>query len=122
MRLLKLFGYTTKRQITTTASDQKKLVFPDLVGRTSAADKPNQLYVGDIAYLPIADGANTYLATVVDCYFRRLIGCASADHMRISLVQDALTMTKGQRGNMKGAVFLLGPRQRLDLERVPGHW
>ena len=105
MRELKLFGYTKKRKVTTTVSDQKKPVFPDLVGRKFTAEKPNQLYVGDITYLPIADGSNMYLATVIDCYSRRLIGFSIADHMRTSLVQDALLMAKGQRGSLTGAIF-----------------
>ncbi|WP_155861928.1 IS3 family transposase [Corynebacterium callunae] len=105
MRELKLFGYTKKRKVTTTVSDQKKPVFPDLVGRKFTAEKPNQLYVGDITYLPIADGSNMYLATVIDCYSRRLIGFSIADHMRTSLVQDALKMAKGQRGSLTGAIF-----------------
>lgn len=42
MRSLKLFGYTKKRKVTTTVSDQKKPVFPDLVERKFTADKPNQ--------------------------------------------------------------------------------
>lgn len=105
MRSLKLFGYTKKRKVTTTVSDQKKPVFPDLVGRKFTADKPNQVYVGDITYLPIADGSNMYLATVIDCYSRRLVGFSIADHMRISLVQEALKMAKGQRGSLAGAIF-----------------
>jgi len=105
MKLLKLFGYTKKRKVTTTESDKKKPVFPDLVGRKFTAPAPNQVYVGDITYLPIADGSNMYLATVIDCYSRRLVGFAIADHMRTSLVQDALIMAKGQRGSLKGAIF-----------------
>ena len=46
-----------------------------------------------------------YLATVIDCYSRRLVGFAIADHMRTSLVQDALHMAKGQRGSLAGAIF-----------------
>lgn len=64
-----------------------------------------EVYVVDITYLPIADGTNMYLATVIDCYSRRLVGFAIADHMRTSLVQEALLMAKSQRGNLKGAVF-----------------
>ncbi|APT95933.1 integrase [Corynebacterium stationis] len=105
MRELKLFGYTKKRKVTTTVSDQKKPVFPDLVGRKFTAEKPNQVYVGDITYLPITNGSNMYLATVIDCYSRRLVGFAIADHMRTSLVQDALLMAKGQRGSLKGSIF-----------------
>ena len=105
MRSMKLFGFTKKRKVTTTVSDKKKPVFADLVGRKFTADKPNQVYVGDITYLPIAGGSNMYLATVIDCYSRRLVGFAIADHMRTSLVQDALTAAKSQRGSLKGAIF-----------------
>ena len=42
MRELKLFGYTKKRKVITTVSDQKKPVFPDLVGRRFTAEKPNR--------------------------------------------------------------------------------
>ena len=105
MRSLNLFGYTKKRKVTTTVSDKTKTVFPDLVGRKFTAEKPNQVYVGDITYLPIADGSNMYLSTVIDCYSRRLVGFSIADHMRTSLVEDALLMAKGHRGNLKGAIF-----------------
>lgn len=46
-----------------------------------------------------------YLATVIDCYSRRLVGFAIADHMRTNLVQDALTAAKSQRGSLKEAIF-----------------
>lgn len=105
MRSLKLFGYSKKRKVTTTVSEGKPPVFPDLVGRRFTAPQPNQVYVGDITYLPIADGSNMYLATVIDCFSRRLVGFAIADHMRTSLVQDALVMAKGQRGSLADAVF-----------------
>ncbi len=105
IRELKLFGYTKKRKVTTTVSDQKKRVLPDLVGRKFTAEKPSQVYVGDITYLSIADRSNMYLATVIDCYSRRLVGFSIADHMRTSLVQDALLMAKGQRGSLTGAIF-----------------
>ena len=61
MRELKLFGYTKKRKVITTVSDHKKPVFPDLVGRKFTADKPNQLYVGDIYYVPADCGWVEYV-------------------------------------------------------------
>ena len=39
---------------------------------TSPPLRPTQRYVGDIIYLPLADGSNLYLATVIDCFSRRL--------------------------------------------------
>lgn len=105
MSSMKLYGFTKKRKVITTIPAAVKPVFPDLVKRHFNAVAANEVYVGDITYLPIADGSNMYLATVIDCYSRRLVGFAIADHMRTSLVQDALLMAKGQRGSLKGAVF-----------------
>ena len=56
-------------------------------------------------YLPIADGSNLYLATVIDCFSRRLAGWAIAEHMRTDLVADALTAAHGTRGSLAGAIF-----------------
>ncbi|ALP50070.1 integrase [Corynebacterium glutamicum] len=105
MSSMKLVGFTKKRKVITTIPTAVKPVFPDLVKRHFNALAANEVYVGDITYLPIADGSNMYLTTVIDCYSRRLVGFAIADHMRTSLVQDALLMAKGQRGSLKGAVF-----------------
>ena len=60
---------------------------------------------GAPTYLPIADGSNLYLATVIDCYSRRLAGWAVANHMRTELVEDALKAAAATRGSLKGAVF-----------------
>ena len=46
-----------------------------------------------------------YLATVIDTYSRKLAGYALADHMRVSLVIDALAHAHGVRGSLDGAVF-----------------
>ena len=40
---------------------------PDLLKRDFTAPAANQRYVGDITYLPLSDGENLYLATVIDC-------------------------------------------------------
>ena len=56
-------------------------------------------------YLPIADGSNLYLATVIDCFSRRLAGWAIAEHMRTELVEDALKAADALRGSLAGAIF-----------------
>jgi transposase InsO family protein len=82
---------------------------PDLLSRDFTAPALNCRYVGDITYLPIADGTNLYLATVIDCFSRRVAGWAVADHMRVELVQDALRAAAATRGSLTrglaGAVF-----------------
>jgi transposase InsO family protein len=98
-------GYTKRRRVRTTIPEPSGHRVPDLLRRDFTAEGPNQRYVGDITYLPLADGTNLYLATVIDCYSRRLAGWAVADHMRTSLVEDALKAAAGTRGNLGGAVF-----------------
>lgn len=79
MRQMGPFGFTRKRRMKTTTSSKRAPRFPDLLQRRFTADRPNAVYVGDITYLPIADGSNMYLATVIDCYSRQLTGFAIAD-------------------------------------------
>lgn len=61
----------------------------DLVCRDFTAAAPGTKLVGDITYIRTWQGW-VYLATVIDCYSRMVIGWAMADHMRTSLVTDAL--------------------------------
>lgn len=105
MRAEGICGYVKKRRVRTTIPEPSGHKYPDLLKRDFTADAPNRRYVGDITYLPLADGTNLYLATVIDCYSRRLAGWAIADHMRTELVEDALKAAAATRGSLKGAVF-----------------
>ncbi|MTB73061.1 IS3 family transposase [Arsenicicoccus sp. MKL-02] len=105
MRLQGIRGYVKKRRVRTTIPEPSGQKYPDLVKRDFTAPAPGLRYVGDITYLPIADGTNLYLATVIDCYSRRLVGWAIADHMRTDLVEDALKAAAATRGTLKGSVF-----------------
>ena len=105
MRLEGIRGYAKKRRVRTTIPEPSGQKYPDLLKRDFTAERPNERYVGDITYLPLADGTNLYLATVIDCYSRRLAGWAIADHMRTELVEDALKAAAATRGSLKGAVF-----------------
>ncbi|GGS30786.1 hypothetical protein GCM10010269_81660 [Streptomyces humidus] len=78
---------------------------PDLFRRDFTATAPNTKYVGDITYLPVGDGEFLYLETVSDCFSRRLVGWSIANHMRTSLVADALRAAAATRSNLAGAVF-----------------
>lgn len=108
MREAGLSGYVKKRKHRTTVPEPADQVVPDLLGRDFTAEAPNQRYVGDITYLPLSEaggGGNLYLATVIDCYSRRLVGWAIADHMRTDLVADALKAAAAARGSLAGAIF-----------------
>lgn len=84
-RIMRKFGIAglrlRKRQVTT-VPEQSATPVPDLLGRDFTASAPNTKYVGDITYLPVGDGEFLYLATVIDCFSRRLVGWSIADHMR----------------------------------------
>lgn len=105
MREHGLAGVRLRRRVRTTIPAADPSPVPDLLRRDFTATEPNRRYVGDITYLPIADGTNLYLATVIDCHSRRLAGWAVADHMRTSLVEDALKAARTTRGTLTGAVF-----------------
>jgi len=105
MREHGIVGYRRRRRVRTTIPEPSDQKVPDLLKRDFTAPGPNQRYVGDITYLPLSDGENLYLATVIDCYSRRLVGWAVADHMRTELVEDALIAARATRGSLAGAIF-----------------
>ncbi|GAA4210880.1 hypothetical protein GCM10022252_79310 [Streptosporangium oxazolinicum] len=61
---------------------------PDLLDWDFTADAPGLKHIGDITYLPVGDGEFLYLATVLDCFSRRVVGWSIATHMRTELVSE----------------------------------
>lgn len=76
-------------RVTTEADAEGAAAIPDLVRRDFTADRPGIKFVGDITYIHTWQGF-IYLATVIDCYSRKVVGWSVADHMRTSLVAHAL--------------------------------
>jgi len=105
MRAHGIAGLRLRRRVRTTVPEAADQKVPDLLRRDFTAEEPNRRYVGDITYLPIADGSNLYLATVIDCFSRRLAGWAIAEHMRTNLIGDALSAAEAMRGSLLGAIF-----------------
>jgi transposase InsO family protein len=105
MRQAQIAGLRLRRRVRTTVPEPADQRVPDLINRDFTASAPNQRYVGDITYLPIGDGSNVYLATVIDCFSRRLAGWAIAEHMRTDLITDALSAARHSRGSLAGAIF-----------------
>ncbi len=64
---------------------------PDLVRRDFTAEKPGQKMVGDITYIWTWEGW-LYLATVIDCATRKIIGWAMDDNYKTPLIKDAIRM------------------------------
>ena len=90
---------------TTTQPDPDGPAGPvDLLGRDFTAEAPGTKLVGDITYIRTWQGW-LYLATVIDCCTREVVGWSMADHMRTSLVCDAVTMAAGHGSLQPKAIF-----------------
>jgi putative transposase len=91
MRELGLKACQPRAYRRTTVPGEQPVQSPDLIGRDFTAEQPGTRLVGDITYLRTGEGW-LYLATVIDLATRMVIGWQLADHMRTSLVIDALKM------------------------------
>ena len=72
----------------------------NVLDRDFNAEAPNDKWVTDITYVGTARGW-VYLATVTDLFARKIVGWAIDDHMRTSLVVDALRDAVEQRRPMR---------------------
>ncbi|MFB9527853.1 IS3 family transposase [Nonomuraea roseola] len=96
MRAAGLRGRHRRRRLVTTIADPGAAVRPDLIGRDFEPDAAavDTRWCGDITYIP-ADEGWLYPATVIDIASRRVVGWATADHLRTEL---------GGRGSGDGVV------------------
>lgn len=104
MRAAGLQGRHPRAWKRTTLPGERPVGAPDLLGRSFFAEKPDTKWCGDITYIKTWEGW-AYLATVIDVHSRRLVGWAIEDHMRTSLVTEALDMALTQRNPPKGVIF-----------------
>ena len=71
---------------------------------TANAAAVNSRWCGDITYISTWEGW-LYLATVIDIASRGVVGYAMADHLRTSLVADALANAVAARDPAPGLIF-----------------
>ena len=76
---------------------------PNLLLECPPPDGINQVWVGDISYVPLRAGNFLYLAILMDLYSRRIVAWELRDHIRESLVLAAL----------RKAITLRSPRAGL---------
>jgi putative transposase len=77
---------------------------PDLVNRDFSAAAPGRKMVGDITYIPAWQGWE-YLATVIDCAARKVIGWAMGDNYKTPLITAAIEMAARNAALPEGAIF-----------------
>src|SRR5258708_39873262 len=64
---------------------------PDLVNRDFSAAAPGEKMVGDITYIPTWQGW-LYLATVIECATRKIIGWATDGNYQTPVISSAIRM------------------------------
>ena len=103
---LGLAGRCGRRKVRTTIRDPKAVLAPDLVERNFHRDRPDQLWIGDLTYVPTDEGW-LYVTSVLDVATRRLLGWSITDHMRAEGCCDALRAAVATRGRARfdGLVF-----------------
>lgn len=87
-----------------TEQDGQAGPIPDLVERDFTADAPGQKMVGDITYISTWEGW-LYLATVIDCHTKAVIGWAMDDNYKTPLIEAAIEMAARNQDLADGAIF-----------------
>ena len=87
-----------------TEQDGQAGPIPDLVNRDFTADEPGRKMVGDITYIDTWEGW-VYLATVIDCATRKIVGWAMDDNYKTPLISRAIEMAACNLDLPEGAVF-----------------
>jgi len=103
MSELEINGKTPRCRRKTTDSNHNLPIAENLINRDFSVEAPNMLWASDISYVRTWDGW-LYLAVVLDLYSRRVVGWAIKDHMRTSLVTEALEMAINQSPGCKGLI------------------
>jgi putative transposase len=103
MREAGISGLGKRRKQATTIRLRGVRVADDLVGRHFRPDAPDRLWCADLKQIPTAEGV-LYLASVLDCFSRRVVGWSLRTDMKAELVVDALEMALARRRPKPGLV------------------
>ena len=85
-----------KFRISTTDSNHDRPVFENRLDRDFVADAPDTKWVADITYVPTGEGP-LYLAGVLDCFSRKIVGWSIKDTLHSDLCVEALEMALARR-------------------------
>jgi transposase InsO family protein len=83
-------------RVRTTDASHGRPVADNLLNRQFERERPDQAWVTDITYVATGEGW-LYVASVMDLCSRRVVGWATADHLRTELATEALEMAIRER-------------------------
>jgi transposase InsO family protein len=81
----------------------------DLVRRNFMAERPNELWVADITFLPTLVGF-LHLAVVLDAWSRRIVGWAFSSDLKTRVGLDALDMALAARSPTTSSIIPIAVR------------
>ncbi|MET8249102.1 IS3 family transposase, partial [Streptomyces sp. NPDC005202] len=76
----------------------KRPAAPDFVRRDFTAEEPDLVWAGDLTEIETGEG-KLYLATVIDLFFRRLLGYAMAERFRRACRKLGVVQSMGRVGS-----------------------
>jgi putative transposase len=101
MKVAGLFGCAKRQWRPITTNSNHDLPIAPRVFKVEAPSsqptKPNEVWVGDITYVPTDEGW-LYLSTQLDVFTRKIVGYALTDHLRCEAVLEALRMAVNAQG------------------------
>lgn len=103
MRQAQISGLIKRKRGKTTIRVPGVATRPDLVRREWNPSEPNRLWVADITYCRTWEG-HLYLAAVVDCHSRRVVGWSIRRDLEAQLVVEAVEMAVARRRPEAGLV------------------
>ena len=81
----------------TTNSRHTYQISPNLLLDRPKPGKPNEIWVGDITFIPLSSGNWCYLSVFMDLFSRRIVGWQLDDNMKETLVTATLNKAIGSR-------------------------
>ena len=104
MRENEIVSISKKKFKATTYSKHSLPICPNLLNQNFYSKAPNQAWVGDITYIPTAEGW-LYLATIIDLFSRRVVGWAASERMTTDLVEQAFLRAYWKRKPNNELIF-----------------
>lgn len=89
----------------TTDSRHAYKISPNLLLERVAPVRPDEVWVGDITFIPLAGGRWCYLSVWMDLYSRKIIGWQLEDHMQEELITAALKKALASRAMQEGIII-----------------
>jgi putative transposase len=99
-----IFCRSKKKFKATTNSNHSLPIAPNLLNQNFIAEKPNQIWCGDITYISTEEGW-LYLAAIVDLYTRKIVGWSMSTSLSRHLAIAALDQAVKRERPEEGVIF-----------------